>query len=272
MEKKQLRVLMIGAHPDDCDLLTGGIAIKYRNLGHKVKFVSVTNGNAGHYKLGGYELAQVRAGEARHAGEIAGIEYEVLDINDGYLEADIPTREKIIAAIREFQPDLIFTHRTNDYHPDHRRTGILVQDSSYLIKVPNVCTTVPCLRFQPVILYLFDDFKKPVQFTPDIAIGIDDVIEKKIQMLDCHKSQFYEWLPWVENELDRVPQSEKERFLWLKERMEGFNALIARRGRNKLIERYGEEKGRGIKYAEAFEVSEYGSPLNEENINLLFPF
>ena len=147
---------MIGAHPDDCDLTCGGIAIKYSKLGHKVKFVSVTNGDAGHQDHTREELAKIRAEEARQSALTAGIEYEVLDFHDGNLKVDIPTREKILGVIREFNPDLIFTHRPNDYHPDHRYTSILVQDASYLVMVPKVCPNVPYLKHQPIILYMYE--------------------------------------------------------------------------------------------------------------------
>lgn len=272
MEHGQLRILMIGAHPDDCDIMTGGIAIKYRQLGHIVKFISATNGNAGHYKLSGNELAQVRIEETRQAGLAAGIEYQVLDIDDGKLEADLFNREKFINLIRDFNPDLIFTHRTNDYHPDHRNTGMLIQDSSYLVMVPNICPQVPCLKHQPVILYMFDDFKKPNPFSADVVIGIDSVFNEKAEMVNCHKSQFFEWLPWVENELELVPQSEAARAEWLKEKLSVWDEAVAERYREKLIERYGQEKGLQIKYAEAFEISEYGGTIPQNMLMRFFPF
>lgn len=262
----QLRILMIGAHPDDCDILTGGIALKYRQLGHIVKFVSATNGNAGHHKLRGYELARIRREEARQAGLVAGIEYQVLDIDDGKLEASISNRETFISLIREYEPNLIFTHRTNDYHPDHRNTGILVQDSSYLVMVPNICPQVKCLKHQPVILHMFDDFRRPIPFRPDIVIGIDSVFDKKAEMVNCHKSQFYEWLPWVDNEVKMVPASEPVRAQWLKGKVEGWDKAFAERYREKLVERYGQEKGMQIKYAEAFEISEYGGPIPQSKL------
>lgn len=272
MQQGQLRILIIGAHPDDCDIMTGGIAIKYTQLGHMVKFVSATNGNAGHYRFSGSELAQLRKEEARKAGLSAGIEYQVLDIDDGKLEANLLTREKFISLIREFMPDLIFTHRTNDYHPDHRNTGMLVQDSSYLIMVPNICPQVPCLKKQPVILHMFDDFKKPIPFKPDVVIGIDSVFNKKAGMVNCHKSQFFEWLPWIENELQSVPESETARAQWLKGKLSGWDQAVAERYREKLIERYGQEKGLQIKHAEAFEISEYGGTIPQNVLLNYFPF
>ncbi len=267
---RQLRLLVIGAHPDDCDLLAGGTAVKFRNKGHVVKFVSATNGNAGHFRLGGGELARVRAEEARQAGLVAGVEYEVMDSDDGRLDTDIATREKLIAIIRGFNPDIIFTHRPHDYHPDHRRTGILVQDSSYLVMVPNICPHVPAMRRQPVIMYLYDGFRDPVEFRPDIVINIDDVLDVKTKMASCHKSQFFEWLPWVAGELDTVPGGDEERFCWLRKKLEARGAKVADKYRDLLISRYGAEKGSGIRSAEAFQLCEYGAQISREELNEIF--
>jgi len=271
MLEKKLRVLAIGAHPDDCDIVMGGTAVKFANNGHAVKFVSVTNGNAGHFSLKGDELAKTRASEAAQVAKTAGIEYEILDADDGKLQETIEMREKIIALIRRYKPDMIFTHRPNDYHPDHRRTSILVQDSSYLVMVPNICPSVECIRYQPIILYMFDNFKKPYLFSPNIAISIDDVLDKKVQMLNCHKSQFYEWLPWVDNELDKVPSSDEDRIKWLKAKVEGWGINCANTCRHKLLEVYGSEQGEKVKCAEAFELSEYGAVVTDEELKKYFP-
>ncbi|HEX5322308.1 MAG TPA: PIG-L family deacetylase, partial [Capsulimonadaceae bacterium] len=154
-------LLIIGAHPDDCEARAGGLAAKYRKLGQAVKFVSVTNGDAGHHQMGGSELAARRLREARRVAEEFGIEYDIWDIPDGRLIADLATRDRVIREIRAFRPDLVITHRPNDYHPDHRATGTLVMDASYLIRVPNICPDIPDLRHTPVILYLQDFFTKP---------------------------------------------------------------------------------------------------------------
>lgn len=272
MLEEKLRVLMIGAHPDDCELETGGIACKYRKLGHIVKFVSATTGDTGHYKLSGGELARIRAAETRRACAIIGAESQVLDIGSNKIEADIATRERFICLIREFRPHLIFTHRPNDYHPDHRRVATLVQDSSYAIRIPNVCPLTPYLTYSPIILYMVDSFKKPNEFEPDVMVDIDDVMDTKIKMVDCHVSQVYEWLPWMDGQLEQVPNTESERIEWLAERQGKRDARVAGRFRRQLVERYGEERGNSIRYAEAFEVSEYGAGLPKDKISIYFPF
>lgn len=267
----QLRILVIGAHPDDCDIKAGGIAIKYAALGHNVRFVSVTNGDAGHHEMGGIQLARRRRAEAEAAGAVAGIEYHVMDNHDGELEPTFENRKKIIRMIRSYTPDLILTHRPNDYHPDHRYTSILVQDSAYMVCVPNVCTDSTPMKTNPVIAYLSDTFEKPTPFAPNVVIDIDDVVEKKLDMLHCHTSQMYEWLPWVAGNLDEVPAGNAERRVWLEHRLARFER-VADTYRDGLIARYGEARGKQVRYAEGFEGCEYGSPLDEAAIARLFPF
>ena len=272
MSTELLNILVFGAHPDDCDIKAGGVAALYVQQGHRVKFVSVTNGDAGHHEMGGGPLAQRRYTEAQAAAEVVGIEYELLDNHDGELMPTLENRYKIIRTIREFQPDLIMTHRPNDYHPDHRYTSTLVQDAAYMVTVPNICALTPDLRKNPVIAYLSDGFMKPYPFTPDVAVGIDAVIEQKIDMLHCHVSQFYEWLPYNGGTLESVPTRASTRREWLAERLMNRFRDTAEKYRDLLISLYGEESGAQIQYAEAFEGCEYGSPLTSENIPTLFPF
>jgi len=270
--EKQLRILIIGAHPDDAEK-AGGTAAKYVALGHKVQLVSMTNGDAGHHEMGGGPLAKRRTEEARRAGQVIGAEYIVLDNHDGELMPTLENRRTVIRLIREFQPDLLFTHRPNDYHPDHRYTGMLVQDAAYMVMVPNIVAGTPPLKKNPVIMYMSDRFTKPIRFEPDVVVDIDDAIEKKIDMYHCHTSQMYEWLPWIGGYLNEVPKSKIERRAWLAaKRVNPGAQRVADLYREKLIELYGKERGSKIRYAEAFENSEYGSSLTNENLKSLFPF
>jgi len=272
MATEILRILAFGAHPDDCDIKLGGMAIKYAQLGHKVRFVSVTNGDTGHHEIGGGPLAKRRRAEAQKAAEVAGIEYDVLDIHNGQLVPSLENRWTLVRIIREYQPHLVITHRPNDYHPDHRYTSQLVQDAAYTVTVPNVAALTPHLLDSPVIAYVSDSFRRPYPFTPDVAVGIDDVIEQKMDMLNCHESQFYEWLPYNRGILDQVPEGLHERRQWLFTARAPHFAEVADRCRDLLVRLYGPERGRAIRYAEAFEVCEYGAPLKVESIPTLFPF
>jgi len=268
---KELHILIIGAHPDDAEESCGTAAL-YVASGHKVKLVSVTNGDAGHQTLGGGELMRIRQEEARKSGEILGVEYQLLDNHDGELMPTLENRRKIIRIIREFHADIVITHRLNDYHPDHRNTSQLVLDAAYMVTVPNICPETPILKKNPVFLFTSDNFSKPTLFNPDVVVGIDETIEKKIDMYDCHVSQVYEWLPWNNGIIDQVPTGKAERREWMAKSRREEAEQIANKYRDKLKALYGIEKGSKIRYAEGFEDSEYGTRLNKENIQVFFPF
>lgn len=268
-ENTPLKIIAIGAHPDDADQQMGGTAALFASMGHKVKFVSVTNGDAGHFNKGGGELAAIRREEAVEAGKRLGIEeYTVLDNPDGELVPKLHVRHQIIREIRKWDADIVITHRPVDYHPDHRNTGILVQDAAYLVIVPNVTPDTEPLKKNPVFLYLEDDFQNPYAFIPDIAIDITEVFEKKIDAHDAHNSQMYEWLPWIEGELSNVPNDKNTRLKWLKKK---WTLPITPEVRRSLIKWYGEEKGGAVKHAEAFEICEYGRQPSDDEILQLFP-
>ncbi len=267
-----LKILFIGAHPDDCDIHAGGTAALYREAGHQVRFISMTNGDAGHHQRSGEELAYVRRMEAVDVGEYLGIRYDVLDHRDGQLQPTLEARFDLIGRIREYQPDLILTHRPNDYHPDHRYTSQLVCDAAYMVTVPAVVPEVPALRDNPVIAYMADTFTRPYPFSPTVVVDIEPVIEKVVDMLDCHKSQFYEWLPYNTKTEDEVPEDPVARRNWLGEKYRERIAWLADAFRDQLVDTYGDEHGNKIQFIEAFEPCEYGSPLDAENKSRLFPF
>jgi LmbE family N-acetylglucosaminyl deacetylase len=265
----KLNIIAFGAHPDDCDQRAGGVAAKYAALGHRVRFVSVTNGDAGHQTEGGGALAARRRAEAREAGRRIGVDYITLDNHDGELLPSLKPREDIIRQIRLWNADLVLAPRPNDYHPDHRYTGALVQDAAYMVVVPNIAPDTPALRRNPVFMYFQDGFQRPNPFRPDVAVSIDDVIEKKIDMLDAHVSQFYEWLPWVAGTLEKVPADAAGRRRWLRETRAGQPTPAVR---EVLIKWYGPEKGNAVRHAEAFEICEYGTRPDEAMLRKLFPF
>ena len=263
-----LRVIFIGAHPDDCDQDGGGTATLFAKMGHAVKFVSVTNGDAGHQSQGGGALAKRRTAEAKEAGKRFGVEYDVLDNHDGELEPTLEVRLQIIRKIREWNADIVIAPRPNDYHPDHRYTGILVQDAAYMVAVPNVAPDTPPLEKNPVFLYFQDFFDRPNAFRPDIAVDITAVFDQKIHAMDAHESQFYEWLPWIGGYLDQVPSGKEDRKKWL---AQNRTVRITPEVQASLEKWYGQEKAAKIKHAEAFEICEYGSQPNEGEIAKLFP-
>ncbi len=266
---EKLRIIAFGAHPDDCDSRAGGTAAKYAALGHQVKFVAVTNGDAGHQSEGGGALGMRRRKEAQEAGRRIGIQYEVLDNHDGELLPTLEARRQVIRKIREWNADMVLAPRPNDYHPDHRYTGVLVQDAAYMVTVPNVCPDTPALRKNPVFFYFQDNFQRPNPFRPDVLVAIDDVLEKKLAMLDAHTSQMYEWLPWHDGELEKVPKEPAARLEWL--RKGRFGRPISDSFRVELRKWYGAQAD-SIRHAEAFELCEYGRQPSREELRTLFPF
>jgi LmbE family N-acetylglucosaminyl deacetylase len=272
MSERPLRILIIGAHPDDGDIKAGGTAAKWCGLGHVVQFLSLTNGQAGHHTMYGPRLAARRRAEAQAAGAVIGAGYEVFDHPDGEFDDRLEYRHEVIRYIRSFRPDLIITHRSSDYHPDHRFTGLLIQDASYLLTVPAICPDVPHLAYCPVILYLSDTFHKPSCFTPHVIVDIDDEFDHVVNMLHCHESQFYEWLPYNAGYGDPVPARDEDRRAWLAGRIGSRIRPLADRHRELIIRIYGPEQGERVRYVEAFEVSEYGAPLDAQTWTRLFPF
>ena len=230
--------------------------------------VSVTNGDAGHHVMKGAEFAKRRLAEAQEAGKRFGVQYDVLNNHDGELLPTLDARLQVIKKIREWNADIVIAPRPNDYHPDHRYTGVLVQDAAYMVAVPNVASEVPALTKNPVFLYFQDGFQRPNPFRPDIAIDISDVFLQKIHAMDAHTSQMYEWLPWIGHFLQEVPANKADRESWLaKTRAVEITPAV----RSSLEKWYGKEKAAQIKHAEAFEICEYGTQPNDEEKKRLFP-
>ncbi len=274
-----MKVLMIGAHQDDNEFCCGGLAHKLVKQGVEVRFLSMCNGCGGHHILTPAETTATRAKESAKVAEFLGVTYDVWsDMPDCTLVADLETRRRLIRYIRKFSPDLIIAHRPNDYHADHRASGQLMMDASYMLIVPHECPDVPAMKDMPVIMYNEDKFRDP-DFRADIVIDIDDEVDTKLKIADINVSQVYQWLPFTNNET--VPEGEAERFEWLKgmdlsreytdEEINGLTrgyavrfAKTAARFRKELIAKYGEEKGSKIRFAEAFELCEYGNPMTAE--------
>lgn len=257
---EKLNVIVIGAHPDDCDDIAGGTAILYSRLGCKVKFISMTNGDAGHQSMGGGALAKRRMEEAQEAGKRFGVEYLVMDNHDGELMPTLENRLKIIREIRNWRADVVITHPPDDYHPDHRYTSILVQDASYMVIVPNVAPDTPPLEKNPVFLY-------PGFSTPEIAVVIDEVFDQKIFAMSAHESQFFEWLPWTEGMLDKVPSGKEERLKFLAGWYQPVNESV----KNCIVKWYGEKTGSKARFAETFRYAPYSRHPSDEETKKIFP-
>jgi len=270
-EDDPLNIIAVFAHPDDADGRVAGMSIKWARMGHNVKWVSITNGDAGHQETGGARLAQRRRAESAAAGKVYGIaEYKTLDYHDAELVPSLHIRKQVIREIREWDADIVLGLRPNDYHPDHRYAGTLVMDAAYMVVVPNVVSDVPALKKNPVFLFMRDRFTKPNPFEPEVTVIVDDVYEQIIDGNICHESQYFEWLPWVAGKLDEVPEDKAARREWFKKNRKGRTSITPEMRAN-LEKWYGKEKAAKAVHAETLEIAEYGRQPSDEEIRKLFP-
>lgn len=266
----KLRIIVFGAHPDDCEHSTGGVTAKYAKLGHHVKFVSLTTGDNGHYAMAGGVLAERRRAECAEAGRRLGVEaYDVIENHSGELMPTLEMRRLVVRKIREWRADIVMFPRPWDYHPDHRATSQLVQDAAYVVTVPFFTSDTPALFKNPVFLYVQDNFTRPNPIRFDVAVSIDDVIDTKIAGLDAHVSQMYEWGPFQQGRLNEVPKDPQARLAWLKK--EQFSRPMPGQLRQALRKWYGAQAD-SIRYAEGFEICELGRQPSQQELRKLFPF
>ena len=267
-----LRVIAIGAHPDDSEGKSAGTAMLWVAAGAEVQFISVTNGDAGHQSEGGGALARRRAAESMRSAEILGVSWKTLGFHDGELEPTLEARKAVIRAIREWRADIVIAHRPNDYHPDHRYTGQIVQDAAYMAAVPNVCPETPRLAKNPVFMYFSDRFKKPNPFSPDVVVDITPVIERKIRAIAEMDSQMFEWLPWIGGrDLSTIPGDKEGRFKWMMEHRGRARTGADNPYYEQLVARYGKAHADKVEHVEAFELCEYGRQVSRGELWEMFP-
>lgn len=186
-----MRVLAVGAHPDDLEILCAGTLARYVEAGHAVVMCVATDGTAGHMEIKPPELAEIREREARAAAEILGAEFIWLGFPDELIFNDEETRLVFVDAIRQARPDVIITHAPEDYHPDHRVVSRLVFDTSFIASLPNIETDHPAHPVVPPLYYM--DTLAGKGFHPTEYVDITSTIETKHRMLACHASQV-KWL------------------------------------------------------------------------------
>lgn len=268
---KKLRIIAFGGHPDDAELKAGGVAALWAAQGHHVKFVAMTNGDIGHFEQAGAPLALRRKDEVAECANIFGIETEVLDIHDGELVPSLENRKKVADLIREWQADIVLCHRPNDYHPDHRYTGILVQDASVIVAAPFMSVNTAPTKGNPVFMFYSDGFQKPNPFDPIIIVDIDDVAEQKWDCIKAMPSQFADAHSWQARYGRNVPTDAEARKAHILEGMKARNRAVAEKYRDLLIDLYGQHRGSKVEYAEAFELCQYGAQLSQDDLKKLFP-
>jgi LmbE family N-acetylglucosaminyl deacetylase len=269
----KLRIIVFGAHPDDAEYRGAGVAMKWAKMGHHVKLVSCTNGDIGHWETAGGPLAWRRLKEVQEVDRRLGASTEVLDIHDGEILPTLENRRTITRLIRQWNADIVITNRPNDYHPDHRYTSILVQDSAYMVTVPFFAPDVPWLKKNPVFMYAPDRFERPNPFRADVAVALDDVMEPTLDALLVMESQIHEggangYAGLYPTDTAGKQRRRDEVRKNLAERYAGY----ANSYREALAKRYGSERGRQVKYAQAFEVCEYGKQPSQDELKQMFPF
>jgi len=265
-----IRVIIFGAHPDDCEYTSGGIAAMYSQMGHQVKFVSMTNGNKGHHAMTSAALGARRAEEAKDVARILGIkEYEIMDNDDGELTPSLANRFAVIKMICDWEADIVITHRPNDYHPDHRYASTLVQDAAYMISVPHMIPTGDALRKPVVFLYMPDHFQKPNPFSPDIVIDVTSVFDKKLEAVCANVSQFFEWMPWNEGYENEVPAEQAQKLKTVENRYMAWSKVD--NYKKAALNWYSSAQLKNTRYVEAFEICEYSYIPNKNEIKKLFP-
>lgn len=270
-------ILCIGAHPDDNEFSVGGTAARFRARGDEVRFVSVTNGDRGHY-LPEYaedrsQLSIRRQREAQEAAAVAGASFQTLGAHDGEVYVDRDNTEAMVRCIRSFGPpgagpDLVLFNRPQDYHRDHRYTSQLVLDATYMLTVPLMCPRTRHLDRMPVFAYWYDDFAEVTPFRPDVVVATDEVIERKIDMLCAHASQVFEWLPYNAGKLGSVPPETDtaSRREWVAQQVRFRDA----RRRERVAEASENWDCSAAHYVEAFQICEYGRRPEVQEIRDIF--
>ncbi len=187
-----MNVLAIGCHPDDIEINCAGTLAKCVKRGDNVTVCHVCNGNMGHEVIMPDELREMRIGEAKKAGSLAGIKVVTCDIGDCLaMEGSLEQRNIMVDIIREADPDFIITHAPSDYMPDHVAVSRLVFDASFIASVPHYETNVKKASKVTPIYYM--DNLGGLDFLPTEYVDITDEIDLKLEMLECHESQ----LKWM---------------------------------------------------------------------------
>lgn len=191
-----MRVLAVGAHPDDLELLCAGTLAKYASQGHHVIMCHAGIGDKGHFHIPNDELAAIRRKEAQDSASRIGAESVCLGLPDCEMFIDRPTLVLFMDMIREADPDVIITHSPTDYMPDHRVVSQLVYDASFHSTLPNFHTDRPANRTVTPVYYM--DNLAGVDFAPTEYVDVSEFIEKKKEMMLCHQSQVV-WLKEHDN-------------------------------------------------------------------------
>ncbi len=187
-----MRVLAVGAHPDDLEILCGGTLARYAREGHEVVMAHATTGDMGSFVHAREEISAIRVEEARRAAEIVGAEHRTLGLGDGEVNAADPAQKALVVdLVRDARPNLIITHAPNDYMGDHNEISKLVFECSFYATFQNLRSDRP--RHEQVTPVFYTDTIAGLGFVPTEYVDVTDVIEVKAAMLEAHATQLV-WL------------------------------------------------------------------------------
>jgi LmbE family N-acetylglucosaminyl deacetylase len=187
-----VRVLAVGAHPDDLEILCGGTLARFVQEGHEVVMCHATRGDRGSFVHSSEEIASIRGAEARRAAAICGAEYATLGLSDAEINAaDRSQQRAVVDLVRDARPDLILTHSQGDYMGDHNEIAKLVFECSFHATLPLYETGKPHHSSVTPIYHI--ETIMGLGFQPAEFVDITATIETKVAMLEAHESQ----LTWL---------------------------------------------------------------------------
>jgi LmbE family N-acetylglucosaminyl deacetylase len=261
----KINVIVIFAHPDEGEIYAGGISAIYSKLGHNVKFLSLTNGDAGHWSMNPDSLAKRRYNEAMEAKKILGLaDYEILGNHDGKLKNSQELQKIVADRIEKWKSDIVFLYypivTEPGGHNDNMQAGLIVHDAASFIKMEKM----------PLFMYMRDYFTTGFSHIPDIAFNIEDVWDTKLLAMKAHESQVVEANPHADGILDEVLKSEAKRQEYLFYNSFPFSRITPDI-RLALKKWYGSDFADRIKWTEAFEFAEIGRQINNQAVAELFP-
>ncbi|GAO42705.1 PIG-L deacetylase family protein [Flavihumibacter petaseus] len=261
VSQKSLKVMVIFAHPDEGEIYTGGVTALYTKMGHQVKFMSLTNGDAGHHSMKPADLAKMRYQEAMESKKILSLgDYEVLDYHDKFLKNTREVQDKVIKSIREWNADIVFTYYPADGgHPDNMTAGYIVREAAPRLQMAKT----------PVFVYIRDFHTINFSYIPDFAVGIDAVWQTKLAACAAQKSQVNEAIPYKMGILEEVKASPEKQKKLVEENTYPFSS-VTNINMPALAKWYGSQTA-SVKYAEAFEIAEFGRQLKASEMREMFP-
>ncbi len=212
MSKFNKTVLVVQAHPDDTEAWCSGTLKLLKDNGYKIVIATMTAGGLGGIGTNEEETVALRKGEAGEAAKVLDAEYYCFDQRDGYVFDSFEARIKVLDLIRKVKAGIVFTHLPDDYHADHRATAVITDAAAMLATLPNAPCSEEPLEITPLFYHtapmtLTDPIGAPIT-PPQFFVDITTVIDTKMEMLSCHKSQIE--LMRVMHKMDNFFEEAKE--------------------------------------------------------------